>query len=742
MIRDEHDRFEKLKKKLRQEERIDFLIDSIALAEKLNFTIMSCESAFQAKAALEVLEQGVADVRGEPVRFVRFAFTGKDKEPATFKMLVAQILEPLYYWEDKDDENKVLVIDASNAGEEDREGWIILFQRMNEVRNTLMEGTPGPLLLVLPYSLEVEFAHRAPDFWSVRSAFVRAEASIIEKSSLQKYLDRMKALYGTMQIWRMATPVTLEDIFTHVNVLSTPSAFRRGPWELLEEIYRRKTSFGKAIEKGKDGLKAVQEAQKLFILGKPGSGKTTFLKHVTLKATEDKLDYVPIFVSLRSFSESGLSLFDFITRQFEICDFPDAQPFITDILKQGRAIILCDALDEVNKEKGLRNQVIQELIAFSKTHDKSKFVVTCRVAASEYRFEDFTYVEMADFDEAQIKMFVYKWFTRDDQIADNFLKEFDDIRNDRLRDLGKSPLLLTLLCIGFEETLSFPSRRSEIYEEAIDTLLRKWDVSRKIKRDEIYQKLSLGRKRQMFTRIAYETFEDGEYLIKLDRLGEKVAAYLKNLPPSDAQEDIDGATVIKAIEAQHGIFVERAQGIYSFSHLTFQEYYTAKYIVAHHKDTLKHLIQEHLTDETWREIFVLTAEMLDDADEFFEIFMKRLDDFVVSDDRLRRLLTKAEEEAYKIDIEARPFQTRSAIVSLILIPSEEASREEWKKFADALSDIMRTHFTIEDYEFTEKEAEHVEQYLYATKLLIDCLEVAYVSDRNAIEERLLVPPPD
>ena len=134
--------------------------------------------------------------------------------------------------------------------------------------------------------------------------------------------------------------------------------------------------------------------------------------------------------------------------------------------------------------------------------------------------------------------------------------------------------------------------------------------------------------------------------------------------------------------------------------------------------------------------------MLDDADEFFEIFMKRLDDFVVSDDRLRRLLTKAEEEAYKIDIEARPFQTRSAIVSLILIPSEEASREEWKKFADALSDIMRTHFTIEDYEFTEKEAEHVEQYLYATKLLIDCLEVAYVSDRNAIEERLLVPPPD
>ena len=36
--------------------------------------------------------------------------------------------------------------------------------------------------------------------------------------------------------------------------------------------------------------------------------------------------------------------------------------------------------------------------------------------------------------------------------------------------------------------------------------------------------------------------------------------------------------VLKAIEAQHGIFSQRAQRIYSFAHLTFQEYFTAQYI--------------------------------------------------------------------------------------------------------------------------------------------------------------------
>jgi predicted NACHT family NTPase len=34
--------------------------------------------------------------------------------------------------------------------------------------------------------------------------------------------------------------------------------------------------------------------------------------------------------------------------------------------------------------------------------------------------------------------------------------------------------------------------------------------------------------------------------------------------------------ILKSIEAQHGLLVERSRGIYSFSHLTFHEYFTAR----------------------------------------------------------------------------------------------------------------------------------------------------------------------
>ncbi len=53
-------------------------------------------------------------------------------------------------------------------------------------------------------------------------------------------------------------------------------------------------------------------------------------------------------------------------------------------------------------------------------------------------------------------------------------------------------------------------------------------------------------------------------------------AYLKGVP---GLEEPDGEVVLKAMEAQHGIFVERARRIHSFSHLTLQEYFAARYIV-------------------------------------------------------------------------------------------------------------------------------------------------------------------
>ena len=81
---------------------------------------------------------------------------------------------------------------------------------------------------------------------------------------------------------------------------------------------------------------------------------------------------------------------------------------------------------------------------------------------------------------------------------------------------------------------------------------------------------------------------------------------------------------MQAVIDQHGLFVEQAQKVYSFAHLTFHEYYTARYVVENETSgTLPRLI-DHYADPRYRQVFLLTAELLPDMTAFVTLFIERL----------------------------------------------------------------------------------------------------------------------
>ena len=223
---------------------------------------------------------------------------------------------------------------------------------------------------------------------------------------------------------------------------------------------------------------------------------------------------------------------------------------------------------------------MREIREFSERYNQSQILVTCRIAAKQYIFEQFTEVEVADFDEQQIATFAGNWFRHKEIKADDFLAELK--KNNRVQELATSPLLLTLLCLAFEESGSFPTNRSELYKEGLDALLRKWDSKRGIRRDSVYKDLSVQKKEDMLSQIALTTFEKGDYFVKQRQLEDYISDYIRNTANAKTNDEelyLDSEAVLKSIEAQHGLFVERARGIYSFSHLPFHEYFAARQIV-------------------------------------------------------------------------------------------------------------------------------------------------------------------
>ncbi|TVQ20513.1 MAG: NACHT domain-containing protein, partial [Leptolyngbya sp. DLM2.Bin15] len=469
---------------------------------------------------------------------------------------------------------------------------------------------------------------------------------------------------GEMKVLDMRQPIGVGAIYTDVNILEKITGrTRQDLGDLMQgqspEDFDR-FLLGAVRERRVDGLEAVRAKKQLMILGRPGAGKTTFLKRLaTLCNQGDFLqDQVPIFVTLKEFAETvdRPGLLPFITRYFSPSLSTEA---VSSLLEQGRGLVLLDGLDEVLEQD--HDRVLGEIRAFAHHYGASHIVITCRIAAREYVFEQFTDVEMADFSDEQIQDFADKWFkvkepeNLDEKGNSTVAKLFWKAINEHkpIKELAINPLLLTLLCLEFEQSSEFPQSRSELYRRALEVLLRKWDGQRRIKREDVYKRLPVERKENLLGQLAKYTFERGDYFFREDVAKQRISQYIQNLPDAHTDPDallVDSHAVLKSIEAQHGLLTERATGIYSFSHLTFHEYFTAKAIVdSPDQPTALQALVMHLHEQRWREVFLLVAERMESADQLLMLMKQQIDPMLANDKKLQKFLTWVDQKSRSVE---------------------------------------------------------------------------------------------
>lgn len=409
-----------------------------------------------------------------------------------------------------------------------------------------------------------------------------------------RHRDKIQAQCATMRLLDIAQPIRLEDIYVDVHILNNITSQR---WLDIFDLQSCVQEFGgfnfsQGSQERVTAMQAATTYPKLMLLGKPGSGKTTFLQYIATQCNQGNFlpDSIPVFIRLKNFAEDAretgdFSLFNYITQ--ELAYFGTSEEQIQTLLTEGRVLILLDSLDEIPEDD--RPEIVKKIRKFSEDYYKNQFIITCRIGTAEYQFDSFTDIEIADFDFSQIEAYVQKWFVnvgrnsilKGKVLATKFIQKLQLSENRQIRELASTPLLLNMVCCAFQARSDFPAKGVELYKQALVILLNRWDEVRSIKRDKIYH-LSLPDKLKLLTHIATISFNQKLYFFTKSNLRQYIADYLRNLSTVQVGKELvqlNSEVVLKSLKAD-GILVEQARGIYSFSHLGFQEYLTAKNIVA------------------------------------------------------------------------------------------------------------------------------------------------------------------
>jgi tRNA (cmo5U34)-methyltransferase len=424
----------------------------------------------------------------------------------------------------------------------------------------------------------------------------------------------------------MPKPIDINDIYVETKVWNDLNYDRRKEKNNSDELARVN---GSKIQ----GIDAIRLNSKLLILGKPGAGKTTFLKYIAQNNELSlELDVVPILIKLRDYAYRHIE-----KPQLDayIKDILDQQKNITEsetqtILNQGKGLILLDALDEVPISQD--NSICREIIDFIAKYRKNRFVITCRNASEPFKLEDFVRVQITDFDGDQAKQFVEKWFKGDEtlfpynqeslklakekltrqieaQSVSNELKinrhRIDDLRS--IKELTKTPLLLTMLCHVVAQEGEIPRGRLDLYKKSVDIMLKEWDAERGISRERL-DGLTTEKIKVLLSKIAIQAHSKHAPVISEWEIESIILQEHQEYEPK-----LDPLEFLKLIESQCGILISSDLGKYAFRHQTFQEYFTALSIIELIDDSAKlsdYLTSERIADPSWLEVFVLVAEFL------------------------------------------------------------------------------------------------------------------------------------
>jgi HEAT repeat protein len=484
--------------------------------------------------------------------------------------------------------------------------------------------------------------------------------------------------------------------------------------------------------------------QRAVLLGAPGSGKSTLLNYFALRCCPQMLvgqqvdDKLPIVVRIRDWilqPELGLLAYLrwYAERSLAVKNLPTG--FFEHWLERGQALILLDGLDEVPDE-ALRRRVVEQIETFLSQYGDNTAVITSRPAGYRWDFFDateFPHYTLEPFDDKQIAEFIDHWYTN--RVADKAEAERRkaDLRKalkgtDRIQQLAKNPLLLTIIALIHRYQAALPRQRYKLYEKAVETLLTSWDSGRELKLfEQVLQYLKPDDLLYVLKKLAYwihtqgstADAEGGTLIDQADliwQLSQEIRS-LKGCKPHEAKAEAE--RFVDFIQKRTGLVNEQGRECYAFVHKTFQEYLTAEEIYDQFEEGEDGIIQLHiqkyLHQQHWREVLLLLVSKLKKkraADAIRSIYKasSKYEQWLHRDLLFAGWCLTEDPQGLKGADTQLTQNILDGLVSLEVIKLEQVGRKVKNNVAQIIHRLGETSFETDTWERLQQHSEHINQF--------------------------------
>lgn len=542
---------------------------------------------------------------------------------------------------------------------------------------------------------------------------------------LEQYLSHLSRDYAKVnldgiQTFRDVEPTDLSNVFLDVEIgpstlwMPTPpkidESISTRERETILSIWRESLPgiFNELKNKPLPVTKVLDshEANRVVILGDPGSGKTTIGQYLCLSSSmqglKEKLRRVkiPFRVILREFvRERGrrgpkYSILEHIKRQtgFTLrrkCP----EDFVVKCLMENRSLVIFDGLDEVTKIDE-RENIREEILYFAWNFPKAQVIITSRTvsyAESPFDTNQFLHLKLRNLAHTQIVSFIDNWYAEQEkdpitrQAKITSLKRALDDPN--VSELALNPLLLTIIVLVHKVEADLPKQRAALYTECADAFLAKREKARDLLSYDEYEVRDCHEYLGYLLHSKAEK-EGGRSSFKLHELTIELKQYLAEespLPEETLNQKVE--EFIDVARRRVGLIIEKDE-LVSFGHRCFQEYFAASYLSSNYYgiENLWAEIKKKVFRSHWRQVMLLLAGILGNRNK--KGLIELIDKLLKSNGKRNGLLMAGEIAADKVQMSLNTlFHISEEIIRDFF---KSSSKRQIEDYLGILADLLET----------------------------------------------------